>query len=200
MKYKNRPIRATSWLRRTSRGFREKLRTLTEFFAFNTWLLFLIVAICVFYRLWLSRNTLLSKTDDILVEVVGFFLDIVFFGIILTIYEKWRSKKQQIREYYNQLRAFRTWGDEEGVLRKVDIIRQLTEEMKIPLPDMMGINLKKADLTEANLSGANLSNANLAATDLFWANLSGANMSGAVLFKAELLHTDLLNANLSALQ
>jgi len=168
------------------------IKPTVNFFAYNTWLLFLIAALCIFCLLLLSKNTLLNKKGDVLVEVFGFFMDIILFGIILMVYDKWKSKRLQVREYYNQLRAFRTWSDEEGILRKVDIIRQLTEEMKVPLPEMSNIIL-----THAGLSGVDLSNVKMPGAKLSYAFLNGANLSGVHLFNVDMFETKLYNADLS---
>ena len=63
--------------------------------------------------------------------------------------------------------------------------------------DLSGANLRYADLSGADLSGADLSGANLRYADLSGADLSGADLSGANLRNANLIGADLRDADLS---
>ena len=63
--------------------------------------------------------------------------------------------------------------------------------------NLVGINLRGANLIDTSLSSANLIKANLAGADLFRADLSSANISKADLSGADLSRADLSGANLS---
>jgi hypothetical protein len=75
------------------------------------------------------------------------------------------------------------------------------EKNPIPMPDLSGANLSKADLRGVvlvwtNLSQANLSGANLSGVRLNVANLIGADLSEACLANASLCGADLIGAKL----
>ncbi len=159
-------------------------------------LLFSLAALCLLVALLFLRNSLVDKVDDIVVELCGFFFDIILFGVILTIYGRWLERKRKIRNYHDQLDDFRTWKGEEGVLRKVGIIRRLNE-MKAPLPSLWSANLQGANLMGANLQGANLGWAELQRAHLRKANLQGVNLAFANLQNANLWFANLQGANLS---
>ena len=143
--------------------------------------------------------------DNFAVEVSGFFLEILLFGVIFTI---WQCR-EKIRNDCDQLRILRSWKSEEGILRKKGIIERLNK-MKESLPPMLdGIYLKGAflltadfkdtNLTMANFEGAILTAANFEGARLTDAHLEKANMAGAclkgtVLHAAYLKGTDLGNA------
>ncbi len=114
-----------------------------------------------------------------------------------------------------ELRYYRLWSAEEGILRKVGLIRELNDAGIVPreleqivLPgtdlrgiDLSGCSLRGADLREADLQGADLDGADLWGADLGGANLNlavlrGANLRGCSLRGATLLKADLDGANL----
>ncbi len=134
-------------------------------------------------------------TNDLLVEGFGFLLDIMLFGVFLSLYDKWRERRTKIRHYHDQLIDFLSWEGEEGVLRKVGIIRRLNE-MQARLPDMTHIILPQAHLSGADLREVHLGDANLADADLEKANLRGADLRGAYLRRTALLAAKLEEANL----
>lgn len=63
-------------------------------------------------------------------------------------------------------------------------------------PDLVGADLRGANLSEADLYGANLSGAHLYGTNLSGADLSGAHLDKADLRSADLYGTDLREVNL----
>ena len=134
-------------------------------------------------------------TDALLVEVFGFLLDIMLFGVLLSLYDKWRERRTKIRHYHDELIDFGSWEGQEGVLRKVGIIRRLNE-MHAPLPSMGRIVLNRAKLAQATLEGANLEGANLRLADLWDANFRGANLRTADLWGANFRGAALVGADL----
>jgi hypothetical protein len=167
----------------------------------------IVTAACAFVILvWLCAPNVFDffsyneKGADLVVEVFGFLLDIVFIVILFKLYDMWRERKTKIRDYHDQLRDFIHWKGEEGVLRKVGIIKRLNE-MRAPLPDMIGIvltgvKLSRADLGSADLRLANLVGADLSSTKLQGTNFLNANLKGADLMEANLKGADLRRANL----
>ena len=66
-----------------------------------------------------------------------------------------------------------------------------------PIINLVGADLRYANLSDANLSGVNLSGADLGGVDLRYANLSDANLSGANLSDADLNGANLSDADLN---
>ncbi len=114
-----------------------------------------------------------------------------------------------------ELRHLRSWGGEEGRLRKEGLIRDLNALGERPEgldhavltgadlkgADLAGCDLTDADLREADLQGARMEGAclwgaDLSAANLTMAALAGADLRGANLDNAELVKADLAAANL----
>ena len=102
----------------------------------------------------------------------------------------WRERKTKIRDYHDQLRDFIPWESQEGVLRKVGIIKRLNE-MRASLPDMFNIVLTKADLSGANLKNAFMLKCNLEDAVLEYADLEGADVE-----EGNFVGCDFLGSNL----
>jgi len=151
-----------------------------------------VVVACVF-AVMVHRQGL--QTTDLIVEVFGFLLDIMLFGILLSLYDRWRERRTKIRNYHEQLTDFLSWEGQEGVLRKVGIIKRLNE-MRATLPNMIGIVLTDAKLSKADFGGADLRLANLEGADLSFTILERTNLTHAVLTGADLMGANLKSANL----
>mgnify|MGYP003377749158 CR=1 FL=1 len=132
-----------------------------------------------------------SGIPDLLVEAHGLFYDLIVFGIILTLYERTRSKKERIERLREEINDYLGWDEKEATYRIVGNIKRLNKE---------GVNeiyLKGAYLSRASLFLADLSGADLLGASLLLADLSGADLSGADLSGADLQGADLQGANLS---
>ncbi len=136
--------------------------------------------------IFMKRGSLLFM----LVEAHGFFLDIVFFGIILTVYDLLTRRKRQITQYQEKLDDFRGWEEKSAMFRNVGNIRRLNR-LGLSAINLNRSYLKEADLEETNLSGANVGQANFDK-----ANLSGANLRNAKIWKTSFRESDLSRANL----
>jgi hypothetical protein len=150
--------------------------------------LFLVAALLVYCGLRLFWGT--PRPEDLVVEGYGFLYDIILFGVILSFYDWWREKRTKIRDYHEQLTDFLSWEGQEGMLRKVGIIRRLNE-MRAPLPDMFNIVLTKADLSEVNLKNACMQKCDLSNAVLEYADLEGADVE-----EGNFVGCDFLGSNL----
>ena len=92
-------------------------------------------------------------------------------------------EKEQLKEI---LEKHKKWINNEEGGKRADLIGA----------DLRGANLSEADLIGADLRGANLSEADLIGADLRGANLYGANLYGADLRGADLYGANLYGANL----
>lgn len=78
--------------------------------------------------------------SGVFVEATGFFLDLVFFGIVLALIVHWRDKKLEGRRYQEEIQDFKHWDTEEGRLRIAGAIRRLGRLGKTDI-DFRGIKL-----------------------------------------------------------
>jgi hypothetical protein len=148
---------------------------------------------------------------DILVEAHGLVYDLFVFGVLLSLYEALRSKKERIERLKDEIDDYRMWNEKEAMYRIVGIIKRLKREgvkekdlyntylsgALLAGADLSGANLLGADLSGAKLPGADLSGANFYGANLLGALLYGTNLSGAVLRGNDLSGVDLREADLS---
>ena len=125
-----------------------------------------------------------------LVEAHGFLLDIVFFGIILTVYDVLTRRKRKLSQLEEELDDFRGWEEKAAMFRNVGNIRRLNR-MGISSINLSRSYLKEAELAETDLSGSNLGQANMDK-----AILKGANIRNAKIWKTTFRESDLSRANL----
>ena len=112
---------------------------------------------------------------NVAVEGFGFLMDIVLFGLLWSVFDVYRERRAKIRGYQDELRDFIPWEAQEGVLRKIGLIKRLNE-LQASLPLLGRIHLEGAYLRLANLAGAYMRYANLKGARLFEANLEGAHL------------------------
>ncbi|MCP4684345.1 MAG: pentapeptide repeat-containing protein [bacterium] len=148
--------------------------------------------------MWLERTSP-ESWGNYIVEAWGLFYDIVLFGVILSLYNAWRERRVQIREYEDQLTDFLFWTGEEGVYRKAGIIRRLNGRWA-RLPSLKNVylrdaSLRWADFSHTDLRGAEFSGADLRGTDFWHADLAGANLADSDLRGAEFFHANLHRVN-----
>lgn len=127
---------------------------------------------------------------DLLVEANGMVFDLLVFGVLLSIYEALREKKEEIKRLHEEIDDYRGWDEKEAKYRILGAIKRL---------DKLGvskINLSSCFLSEANLQGANLQKAWLWGVDFQRAILIRANLEEAVLLVANLQETNLVDTNL----
>ncbi len=150
---------------------------------------------------------LILKPDkvDILVEFHGLFFDLVVFGIILTIYDTWKQRRERISTLLDQLDDFWDWETDEGILRKVGIIKRLIE-MNYELPRMTAIRLSGADFFNLEFTRLIFQNSKLDNSKFNWAKLTDSFFSGSdfrnsnfeycKFYKSTIAASDFENANL----
>jgi len=136
---------------------------------------------------------------DLLVEANGMVFDLLVFGILLSVYEALREKKEKIERLHEEIDDYRGWVEKEASFRIVGAIRRLNK-LNVTIIGLSQCTLDEANLCKANLSGAflwrtSLSNALLIEVNLSKAFLREANLSNALLLGANLNGADLKGAN-----
>lgn len=144
-----------------------------------------------------------SNSEDlknIAVEFHGMVFDVILFGIVLTIYEKWRSKKDRIQSLKDELDDFRGWDEKEAMYRIVGIIRRLNK-LGVSDVDLSNCFLEEADLRKLNLEGCNLKYANIQKADLRRTNLKNSDLRNADMRRALLVNVGMIHgANLDGVK
>ncbi|MCF8247513.1 MAG: pentapeptide repeat-containing protein [Saprospiraceae bacterium] len=127
---------------------------------------------------------------NILVEAHGFIFDLLIFGIIFTIYQEVREKKESIKRYLEELEDFRRWQEPEASFRIAGIVRRLNRIEKYDL-DLDGCNLENSDLKNLRFDYSKFYGTNLSGSDLRGAKFNGAyfnsetNLEGALVDSKE---------------
>jgi len=142
-------------------------------------------------------NTLTGiQWNDIWIEANGMSFDLLVFGVLLSVYEALRQKREKIERLKEEISDYRGWKEPEATYRIVGAIKRLNNLDETELY-LFGCFLQKARLEFTDLRYSNLSHAGLQGADFFWADLSDADLSNANLSGADLLDTILEGADLS---
>jgi len=151
---------------------------------------------------------------DMVLVLNGLLGDIVIFAVLIVWLNRRREHKERLRGYVEMLEDFRFWESEEGVNRKVGLLRRL-QQLQAELPSLSRMALGKAYLKGFDLTGVDMTHANLAQAfmldcrlmraRLSHANLERAYLQGAVLqeVEGELIYAafvDFRSANLRGAQ
>lgn len=151
---------------------------------------FIVAGIIVAVILSLLDNIYFTSWEDVLVEAHGLLFDLILFGVLLTIYDIRRQKKNKIERLKEELDDYRGWDEKEAMYRNIGIIRRLNNL------GISKINLNKSYLSGADLSGTNLSGSKIVQSNLSNTDLSVVDMSDTILFWSDLSHSILLGTNL----
>lgn len=135
-----------------------------------------------------------TNWPDFVLVLNNTFMNILIFGILLTWLDKKRRRRHLNQSYLEQLEDFRFWRSEEGVWRKVGILRRL-RNLEATLPDLSGIELENAmleswDLTDLKMNHANLTNGFLWQSDISRTNFERAVMERVYLENTVINHTN----------
>ena len=143
---------------------------------------------------------------DILVEFHGLVFDLIVFGIILTIYEKIKSKKDKITRYKEEIEDFRFLNTEESRHRLHGIIKRLLklEKQKIDLShcciyhcptheNMEEWEFSGAKLYNTHFKKVNFKGSNFYLADFYFGFISGSDFSNCKFAEAILYDVTFLN-------
>ena len=139
--------------------------------------------------------------NNIIVEAHGLFFDLLVLGVLISIYERRRQKKEAIEREENLIDDFRGWDEKEAMYRIKGAYQRL-KKLGVSNINLNDCYLSKAtlcgkDLTNSRLVRSNLTGSNLLFAKLIRADLSNANLTEAFLDGADLTESDLSGANLN---
>lgn len=115
---------------------------------------------------------------DLKVEANGMIFDLFVFGILVTIYNAVRARKEKIERLQEEIDDYRWWQEKEAMYRILGAIRRLNKE-GVSRIELQHCTLSGAHLLGVNLTGATFSLTVLNRTDFTGADLSTANFVGA---------------------
>jgi len=159
--------------------------------AFFFLLAFVIASLTYLVFAW---NVTLKK-EDLLVEAFGFLMDLIVFGVLLSVYDNLRNKRQSYHESLLALDELMFSVDKEHIFKKVNIISRVLQSGE-KLPMMTAIELSGSTMDDLNLQYTSLKLANLQGASLQRVNLRGAHLQDAFLQKVNFSGADLRDANI----
>jgi uncharacterized protein YjbI with pentapeptide repeats len=165
-----------------------KITTITHVFGI---LAFVVGALLLIYdvRYLFSFEGGWDYINNIIVEAHGLFFDLLVLGVLISIYERRRHRKEAIERNENLIDDFRGWDEKEATFRIVGAIKRLNK-LKVTK-----INLKNCFLNNAHMGGLNLQGANLHLASFKGALLWTTNFQGAEIICANFENADLRNAD-----
>jgi hypothetical protein len=107
-------------------------------------------------------------------EAHGIIIDLLVFGILLSVYEERRRRIDLKLKYLHELADYEDWRENEAVYRTTGIIRRLNHELNFSEIPLSNYYLKGAKLIGLNLSGARLIGTDLSETIIYDTDFSGA--------------------------
>lgn len=125
--------------------------------------------------LWLNRVSEVHWTEFVVVMNHA-LINVLIFGIFLVWLEKKRRQQALIKQLSDQLEDFKFWRTEEGIWRKIGLIKRMSDAGH-PLPDLTGIELESAVMQDTVLQNHNLQHSNLNGAFLWHVDISGSNLS-----------------------
>lgn len=168
------------------KAFLKKFKT-TYFFLFL--LLLLLILFSIIDNIWIENG---YKNKDfifnLIVELHGVLGDVLIFGIILSIYDIYKEKKDNIGKWTNEIDDFRDWNEKEAKFRIYGNVRRLQKEK------CFSLDLSRCFLIESFFEQMKFVNTNFGN-----ANLSDCNFKGAVLKNCNFKEAKLINADFSSL-
>jgi len=157
---------------------------------------FLLTALLWSGVMYFVNNHYQITWEEIFVEADGMVFDLIVFGVVLTLYEAlrerkekkgqaFREKSQKIEHLIEEIDDYRGWDEKEAMYRNVGAIRRLNKlgvsKIDLSFSYLVQANLNKVELNGTNFEGANLENVNLGDANLKSATFSGERFGEFVL-------------------
>jgi Pentapeptide repeats (9 copies) len=147
---------------------------------------------CVFN----SKDGANFQWHDILVEANGMFFDLLVFGILLSIYEALREKKEKIERLHEEIDDYREWPEKEAKFRLMGSVRRLIKEGEKKL-NLRNCYLEDTSFADWNLSKTHFDMSNLLQAKFYQTILIGSTFQEAKLKNAAFYSADLTGADFS---
>jgi uncharacterized protein YjbI with pentapeptide repeats len=131
---------------------------------------------------------------DILVEFHGLLFDVLFLGIILTIYESFKDKRDKITQYEDDIDDLRGWNSEEAKFKIIGNVKRLYN-LGVTKFDLSKCYLNEGYLIEYNFTNSSFVFSYLEKASFSRSNLSNCNLTSANINNAFFVETIAHKAN-----
>lgn len=144
-------------------------------FIFNPLFFYIILGIVALIVVGILDSSWLTwdSRKDVLVEFHGLLFDILFFGILFTIFSMISSKFNDIKKYKEKIDDLRGWNSEEATFK---IIANLKRLLKL---NAKNISLNECFLVESNLDNLTLENIQIDNSSAMKGNFKNSNLSNS---------------------
>ena len=168
------------------------MQRLSRVFANGAVASLIALGICAIAVVGFSLGSYCDPTflEGVKVEGHGMLMDLVVFGVFLTLLARVGEKHVKAERYLEEIDDLRGLQEPVAAHRLAGLIRRLNKLGRKP-DDLTNCYLSGANLGGVDLSGCNLMGAQLGGSKLFTANLHGCVLCGAVLEGAWLPGADL---------
>lgn len=160
------------------------------------YLVALIVAIAIMIWIWVKKILTFENIPDIAVEFHGVIFDILFIGIIISIYEGIAKRKkdlferkQEIKRYKEEIDDFREWKEDEAKYRILGIIKRLNNKR------VTQIDLNNCFLENLPLKGLSFSKSNFNSSIIENSQIIDSSFNQTIFVYADLNMSIILNSN-----
>ncbi len=154
--------------------------------------LFALCGIVYFDKVWLTWE----NKNDILIEFHGLLFDILFFGILFTIFSMITNRINDIKRYKEQIDDLKGWNSQEATFKIIANLKRLLK-LKAQSIDLSNCYLVDGKLNDLNLENVKMQNSTLNQVDLKNSILKNASFKNSNINGGILTYTDLQKADFS---
>lgn len=109
---------------------------------------------------------------NIIAESHGMVFDIVFFGIVLSIYEFFLQKREKLSNHLQELADFRGWNEPEAMYRNVGLLRRIIRDKKRSYFKIQRTFLNNSELTEMHFTETTFDMVNMKGSKIEYTSFS----------------------------
>ena len=179
------------------------MKKVLQFLPKNPEIIFFICAFILWTALMCNENSKEGgdfSWHDIKVEANGMVFDLFVFGILVTVYNAIRARKEKVERYKEEIDDFREWPGNEAKFRVMGLIRRLVREgeKKLNLQNcyLEGVSFGDWKLTETHFDMATLSEAKFYQTKLIGSTFQETKLKNAKFYGVDLTSADFSGADL----
>lgn len=158
-----------------------------------------LVLLSVIILYFFDRSDAKFDWHDILVEAHGLVFDLIVFGVVITIFEYFRNRRENIKRYQENIQDYSGWQSDEAKHLIVSNINRLHDlgirTFYLSESYLKGANLGDFDMSGSVMAFCNLENASFVRSNLNSVNLVAANLSNVYFTNTCLQNADLRNSN-----
>tara|TARA_R110000868_G_scaffold384745_1_gene652343 strand:- start:1878 stop:2645 length:768 start_codon:yes stop_codon:yes gene_type:complete len=108
---------------------------------------------------------------NIIVEFHGLLFDLIFFGVILAIYDKVKSEKENVKRWKEELDDYRKWNEPEAGYKIKGLVTRLNNNGVTQI-DLSKCSFIKTDLSNMTITDVEINNLNVQNSKIKWSFLN----------------------------